>query len=96
MQSRHKDTISAQDARLLSTGLKQIIKFPFLVTTKDDNCKKKGSPHYIEVWVQVNRNGIAAKSGSVRITITDDDQDGTDPSSFITFLKPECGAISGG
>ena len=71
------------------------IAFPFLVTTKDDNCKKRGAPRYIEVKIQVYRIGGGSQSGSVRITITDDDADATDPLYGLTFLKPECGATSG-
>ncbi len=71
------------------------IALPFLVTTKDDNCKKRGSPRYIEVKIQVNWTGTAPKSGSVRITIADDDQDATDPLYQLTFLKPECDATFG-
>jgi len=70
----------------------------FLVITKDDNCKKKGSKRYVEVWFQVNedRQGGDFTHGTIRITIEDDDRDGTDPLGHITFLKPECGATSGG
>ncbi len=71
------------------------IALPFLVTTKDDNCKKRGSPRYIEVKIQANHNGGGSQSGSVRITIADDDQDATDPLYQLTFLKPECESTFG-
>lgn len=74
---------------------KQTIAFPFLVTTQDDNCKKRGAARYIQVNIQVTQSGGGSQSGSVRITITDDDADATDPLYGLTFLKPECGATFG-
>ncbi len=74
---------------------RRTIAFPFLVTTKDDNCKKQGAPRRIDVNIQVNRNGGGAQSGSVRIRIADDDADATDPLYGLTFLKPECDSTFG-
>ena len=71
-------------------GEKRKIEFPFLVTTIDDNCKKKGAPRFIDVNIQVTQNGGGSQDGSVRITIADDDQDATDPLYGLTFLKTEC------
>ncbi|MCY4287230.1 MAG: hypothetical protein OXC63_01385 [Aestuariivita sp.] len=73
-----------------NSGSRQTISFPFLVTTKDDNCKKRGAPRRIDVTIQVYRIGGTSPQESVRITITDDDRDAADPLGFITFLKPEC------
>ncbi|MCY4168651.1 MAG: hypothetical protein OXE82_10280 [Rhodobacter sp.] len=64
--------------------------------TTDDNRKKAEPPRYIEVRFQVNYTGSGSRNGSVRITITDNDRDGTDPLGLITFLKPECPATLGG
>ena len=71
-------------------GGMQTITLPFLVTTRDDNCKKRGAARYIQVNIQVTQNGGGSQKGSVRITIADDDQDATDPLYGLTFLKPEC------
>jgi len=72
------------------------IALPFLVMTKDDNCKKAGLPRHIEVSFQVYQTGVGSDDKSIRITIRDDDRDGTDLLGLITFLKPECGATFGG
>ena len=50
-----------------------------------------GALHFF-ASVIVNRGRLPER----RITITDDDRDGTDPLGLITFLKPECEATFGG